>query len=330
MQHRSSLFEWLFIKTRRRWFSLGAALLFALIPFAGAVMAEDPSHVIQLERWRGLLVAPAMIVYIIAVAPSVEHGWTRVYSSLRSVVVLDDESYSQTVYAATSLHLRSEILALAVGAILGLLRVGYTVEGTPTWLDIYLLFSTALLFGLLAWVIYLTVARTRATAAILRQPLCVDPTEISSFMAIGEQGLILALVFVGGTVLSLLFSAVEPGVFSQIAFWLIYVPILLAPVAVFLLSMRPTHRVLADAKDNQLKVVRQELQRASQQMLAQRAQVEDDGSNLSHQILALAALEARLQAARTWPYNTPMLRTLFVSVLAPGALLLARKLLELL
>ena len=44
-------------------------------------------------------------------------------------------------------------------------------------------------------------------------------------------------------------------------------------------------------------------------------------------LLALAALESRLQAARTWPYNTPMLRTLFVSVLAPGALLLARWLL---
>lgn len=53
----------------------------------------------------------------------------------------------------------------------------------------------------------------------------------------------------------------------------------------------------------------------------------EDPGPLSQHILALAALEGRLQAARTWPYNTPMLRTLFVSVLAPGALLLARWLL---
>jgi hypothetical protein len=327
MQHRTSLFERLFIKLRWAWLPLGAALVWALIPFVGAVLAAQPLQMIQSERWRGLLVAPAMIVYIVALAPSVERSWARVYSSLRPVVMLEDAGYAQLVSAATSLHLRSEILALAVGAVLGLLRVGYTVEGVPTWLDVYLLLSTALLFGLLAWVSYLTVARTQATATILRQPLCIDPTEISSFMAIGEQGLILALIFIGGTALSLLFSALEPGVFSQVGFWLIYVPIALVPVAVFFLAMRPTHRVLADAKDSQLKIVRQELQQASRQLLAQRSQMEDDGSNISQQILVLAALEGRLQAARTWPYNTPMLRTLFVSILAPGALLLARRLL---
>lgn len=329
MQHRSVLFEWLFVKRGRLWLPLGAALAFALIPFAGAALTADRNQMIQSERWRGLLVAPAIIIYIIAVAPTVERGWTRVYNSLRSVVALDDGGYARLLSAVTSPRPRSEMGALAVGALLGLLRVGYTVEGAPTWLDAYLLFATALLFGLLAWVIYLTVGHTQATAAILRQPLCIDPTEISSFMAIGEQGLVLALVFVGGTALSLIFSALEPGVFSQLTFWLIYIPIVLAPVAVFFLAMRPTHRVLADAKDRELKIVRRELRGAGERLLDQRTQMEDPGP-LSQQILALAALEGRLQAARTWPYNTPMLRTLFVSVLAPSALLLARKLLELL
>lgn len=326
MHHRSTFFEWLFVKSRLLWLPLAAALVFALIPLIGAALAENPAHLIQSERWRGLLVAPAMIVYVIGVAPFVERGWTRVYTSLRPVLPLDDGGYARLLSAVTTPHPRRELLALAVGALLGLLRVSYTVEGAPTWLDAYLLLSTALLFGLLAWVIYLTVGHTQATAAILRQSLCIDPTEISSFMPIGEQGLILALVFVGGTVLSLLFSALEPSVFSQIDFWLIYVPIALVPVAVFFLAMRPTHRVLADAKNRELKVVRQELRRAGGRLLDQRAQSEDPAP-ISQQVLALAALESRLQAARTWPYNTPMLRTLFVSVLAPGALLLARWLL---
>jgi hypothetical protein len=183
------------------------------------------------------------------------------------------------------------------------------------------------LFGLLAWVIYITVARTQVTAALLRQPLAVDPNDITAFMAIGRQALLVALVFVGGIVLSLLSSALEPGVFLQIGFWLVYVPIALAPVAVFFLIMRPTHRVLAGAKLRQLESLRAELRRASGRLLGCLVQDQDPG-NLPQQVSALVALEQRLQTSPTWPYDTAMLRTLFVSVLAPATLLLARWIVE--
>jgi hypothetical protein len=45
---------------------------------------------------------------------------------------------------------------------------------------------------------------------------------------------------------------------------------------------------------------------------------------LAAEINALAAYEDRLKATSTWPYNTAMLRTLFISVIIPGAAALAR------
>jgi hypothetical protein len=39
---------------------------------------------------------------------------------------------------------------------------------------------------------------------------------------------------------------------------------------------------------------------------------------LGPEINALAACESRLRAARTWPYNTGMIPTLFVSIVVPG------------
>jgi hypothetical protein len=163
------------------------------------------------------------------------------------------------------------------------------------------------------------------TAAILAAPLAVDPNDAGPFIAIGRQALLLALVFIGGITLSLISSAIEPGVFGQLGFWLVYVPIALAPVAVFFLAMRPTHRVLAGAKARELASVRAELRRAHLGLLARLA-AEEDPSDFPALITSLAALEQRLEVARTWPYNTTMLRTLFVSVLAPVALLLLRKL----
>ena len=328
MAERTSLFERLFVHPRGRWLALGAALLLWLIPFGSAALAADPSLLLQSARWRALLVAPTIIVYIFAVSPPTEAAWKRVYRSLRPVVLVGDDAYAQLIAAAMAIGPGRELLAFGVGAGLGLLRVSPTVEGMPTWLDIYLLATTALLFGLLAWVIYVTVARTQVTAAILRAPLAVDPHDISPFMAIGRQALFLAIIFIGGITLSLLFSALEPGVFGQLGFWLVYLPIALAPVAVFFLAMRPTHRVLAAAKARELGAVRAALRGAEQRLLA-RLDTDGDPGELPALVSALAALEQRLLVARTWPYNTAMLRTLFVSVLAPGALLLARKLIGL-
>jgi hypothetical protein len=327
MLHRASLFERLFIRQDRRWLALGAAVALWLIPFVGAALAADPRELLQSERWRGLLVAPTMIVYVVVVSPWVERAWQRVYSSLRPVVIVADDAYVRLLAAALALSPRSELIVFAVGAFLGFLRVGFTVEGAPTWLDVYLVACTALLFGLLAWVIYITVARTQVTATLLRQPLAVDPNDITAFLAIGQQALLLALVFVGGITLSLLSSALEPGVFLQIGFWLVYVPIALAPVAVFFLTMRPTHRVLAGAKLGQLEALRAELRRACRRLLDCLAQDQDPG-NLPQQVSALIAMEQRLQTAPTWPYDTAMLRTLFVSVLAPAILLLVRWIIE--
>jgi len=328
MAERVSLFERLFVPPRRPWLPIGAALLLWLIPFAGAALAVAPAQMVQSARWRALLVAPTMILYIVVVAPPAERAWARVYRALRPVVLVADDAYAELLAAAMAIRPRSELLAFGVGAALGLLRVSPTVEGMPTWLDVYLLGTTAILFGLLAWVIYVTVARTQVTAAILRAPLVVNPHDIGPFMAIGWQALLLALVFVGGITLSLLFSALEPGVFGQLGFWLIYLPIALAPVAVFFLAMRPTHRVLARAKTHELAAVRAELRRVEGQLLAGLAEGQDPGA-LPALISALGVLEQRLMVARTWPYNTAMLRTLFVSVLAPAALLLARKLMGL-
>jgi hypothetical protein len=60
-------------------------------------------------------------------------------------------------------------------------------------------------------------------------------------------------------------------------------------------------------------------------------QLESGGelSGAERRITALAAYESRLQQARTWPYNTAMLRTVFVSVLIPGGTIIRRVVAEL-
>ena len=104
------------------------------------------------------------------------------------------------------------------------------------------------MYGLLAWTVYVALASSRVTGALLRQPLLIDPLDISPFEAVGRQSLLLALVFVGGIALSLLISVTNFEFLYEPGFWLVNIPLMLVPIAIFFLNMQPTHKVLAEAK----------------------------------------------------------------------------------
>ena len=197
-----------------------------------------------------------------------------------------------------------------------------------SWLGFYWYISLALMYGLLAWVILGSVATTRLSTALHRQPLRVDILDPAQFEAVGRQSLILALVFIGGITLSLLLSF-QPANISEPSFWLTYLLLVLAVLLIFFLNMRPTHRVLTAAKQQELEPLQGQIN-ASCREITQKLDRNQQTGSLPAEINALIAYEQRLLAARTWPYNTTMLRTLFFSVFIPIGTVMIRVLVEIL
>jgi len=99
------------------------------------------------------------------------------------------------------------------------------------------------------------------------------------------------------------------------------------PVAIFFLNMRPTHRLLRRAKRVELQQVTPQVNSSSRRPAGLLEQGQPTG-NLAAEIGALMAYERRLESARTWPYNTAMLRTLTLSVFVPLATIVARNVAE--
>jgi len=148
------------------------------------------------------------------------------------------------------------------------------------------------------------------------------------FEAIGRQSLLLAMVFIGGITLSLLFTFQDANL-SYLEFWMVNLIFVLLVVLIFFLSMRPTHKLLLTEKTRRLEPVQRHINLACQD-LVQRLEQGLDPGNLSGEINALEVYEQRLLSARTWPYNTSMLRTLFFSILIPLGSILARLAVDLL
>ncbi len=327
MDQPASLFDRLISRPRPAWVTLGIALLFLLAAPAAAYLDGLLGDLFSKGMWRGMLVSPAVIVYILAVSPPIARMQASVLESFRPMVLVDDDRFVRLIGGAAHIKPIGEIIVFGVGALIGILTVVGNPEFAISWLTVYWLVTTAAMYGLLALIIYGALANTHVVTTLLRQPLRIDPFDAASFEAIGRQSLVLALVFVGGITLSLIFFVNQPEILRDVRFWLFYIPLALVTVLIFFANMSPIHRVLAGAKARETEVVQRHLQQTYRNLVERLEQNQDAGS-LAAEITALAAYDQRLQTAKTWPYNTSMLRALFISALVPAATALGRLVLD--
>lgn len=322
-----SLFDRWIARPRRPWVTACIAVLLLAAPFVAAALDRSLGTFFRSDSWR-LLVYPTVIAYILVIAPRLARMDRAVAASFRVILQTADEETKRLLQTVGVPRPAGELRALALGAILGYLtmRAGGFEEPTG-WLKVCSAAEAVLMYAMLAWAIYVSVVGSRLMTVLHRQPLHVDPLDVTPFEAIGRQALLLALVFIGGVTLSILFVGFGSERVRLAEFWLSNLPPTLVAVVIFFLTMLPTHRVLSAAKARELDKVERHIA-ASCRALTERIEGGEDTLVLSQQILALATYEKRLAQARTWPYNTSMLRTLFFSVLIPAATFAASVLAE--
>ena len=97
--------------------------------------------------------------------------------SLRSISALDDENYSALLAKTRSINPRNEWIAIGSGAIVGL-AINRTNDFSEAGIlfQVYWTLSMVVMYAMMAWIIYLSVASTRArrspaAAAAAHQPL---------------------------------------------------------------------------------------------------------------------------------------------------------------
>jgi hypothetical protein len=304
------------------WSRLVAALLLLAAPLVLARLDGVWDGFFIQGYWRISLLPTGVIVYILVASRILAGGDIRVVEALRPLVLMERDAFDALVNDASQLAARWEILAFGAGGAFGLL-VGrsWLPDRELPFLAAYLTVAAGLMFGLLGWVIYASVVSTRLSSQLHRQPLRIDIFDITPFEPIGRQSLAIALVFVGGIALSTVLGGGWGSLYVW-QNWVVYPLLAVVPILVFFLNMRDTHRLLAAEKKTELKAVQERIVLASRTLMERMAVGESTGT-LGAEINALAAYEERVQAARTWPYDTSMLRTLFVSVVVPGGAALA-------
>jgi hypothetical protein len=303
----------------------------ALLLLAAATIYFDGilENVLHEGAWRYLLMGPVVTMYILALFPPAARFQNQALRALRPAVPLDDQAFMDLVTNASRIDTTAELLAFIVGGAFGFLsNAPWTVSHSHSWLRFYMPFEGTLMFGLLAWLSYVSIAGTKLYSQLHQQSLMVDIFDLSPFEPIGRHALFTSMAFIGGCVISVLILnplAGGPDVVSLVVYGILAI----ITILVFFLSMRPTHTVLARAKAQELGLAEKRIADTFREL----KRAEGEGKtvdDISTRLNLWLRYEDRAKKARTWPYNTPMMRTLFVSVLVPAIVSLIQRLIAVL
>jgi hypothetical protein len=320
-----SLFDRLTIRLCRTRTLIPLSLFLILLPIAVAFVDGQLILLFTSALWRALLLQPAIVIYILLLAPIMQRTRERVIVGLRPIVQLTDEAFKELLVEKSRIDPRSELIAVSIGTLVGwFMRRGITITLDVPWIQAYLTIATPLMYAAIAWVIYGAVAGTGLYRALLRQPLEVDIFDISPFEPIGRESVLVSVAFIIGATLAMMFSITSELVleFENVV---VYIFFACVAVLVFFLNLRDTHRVLADAKQRELDLVQTRISQAYQ-ALKYGAQGGEAIQAIAIEMDAWVACKERLGKTRTWPYNTEIIRNLLISTLMPMGIAALRRL----
>jgi hypothetical protein len=325
-----TLVEELADRTGLSWIQLsgGVGLGLALLLVGTAYLGRVLSGPFDYELWSEGLTAPVLVAYVLAIQPILRRLRERAIEAFRPLVQLDDREFSQLLAEAALFNRRYESLAvgLSLAGTLLLSRPwdlrGPFWAGESGWLMLNDIASAVILWGLLGWFAYSSLASTRLFSQLRLHTADVNVFELDFLEPIGRWSLGIALAFMGGNTLSLLFL---PGRALDAQIVVVYVPLILVPVLVFFLNMMSTHNVIVEAKEREMKIVRDGLAAASQRLKLGAAQ--DGVVDMAEPFATFAswvAVENRLREVPEWPYTQSILRSLVASAVVPVAVLVAQ------
>ncbi|HXF60197.1 MAG TPA: hypothetical protein VNK95_01190 [Caldilineaceae bacterium] len=305
------------------WRKVLLTLVLLGLPYGLAYLEGLQANLPNGGTWRIAYFPTVIVLYIMAVAPWVWRAEQDVVEGLQPLLTGGRSAYDELAHKSRWRSSLGDWLAFGAGLLAGaLLLISSPPPQLHDWAVRYWVATLLMMYGALVWLIYAALGSARLTALLHRDVIHRDPFDLAPFEPVGRQGLMLALIFVGAITLSLLFIYTRT-LFLEWQGILVYSILVLVTVSIFFTVMWPAHRILRRVKQQTLAGVQQLIGQTFRKLEALAADGADTLSAAT-EVQAWLTLEQRLKQTRTWPYDMEMLRTLFLSVLTPLFVAIAR------
>jgi hypothetical protein len=342
----STLLEELLERTGVRWVWVAAAVGLALLLFLMicALLAGVLAVPFDARFWRAGLLDPVIIVYILLMQPVLKPLRNGAIQSFRPLARMDDRKFERELAKAPIFNRRLEWLALGIGAVGGIMlwrpwdysglsSMWLSLAVQSPWLVLYMLVISGLWGSLLGWSIYSSLSGMRLFTGLQHHPLDINVFDLKPLEPIGRWSLAIALIFIGGSALSLLFV---PQFTPSIEALILYGVLMLTAVLVFFLNMWSTRRTIVAAKQQKLEMARANLATASLELEQRAAGFQaleepvatgrrEEAQAQLDSVAAWVTYEERVKKVPEWPYTAEIRRNLVLSTFLPLAVWVIRE-----
>lgn len=311
----SSLLEEWMERTPLSWRQLAGSVTMVLVSFLviAAYLDGVLAETFNIKFWRSAGMYPGIIAYILLSVPAGRRFRDDAITALRPLVPLDDDEFDRLVAQEPLFNRRRERLAFAIGATTILLFRPW--EALPSWLMLYQILAGGLMFGLLGYLVYTSLAATKL-GADWEVAQDINVFELQSLQPIARWSLSNALFYIGGITLSLLFI----GRFTlDIANVVIYSVLGAAAVLVFFTNMMNTHRIMVEVKNRELEMIGDHLAAGSEALKQGAAEGQTEQMLLLINLSLWRAYAKQIEELPDWPYTAEIRANLLVSLLVPLA-----------
>jgi hypothetical protein len=267
--------------------------------------------------WRAGLIYPLILIYIMVIYPFVQRLSDQAVQSIIPFLKIEKDSLGIFGKEHSLGKHRGEWVALAVG-ILFIISLTQPWQGIRLWMDLYALFTGIIMFGVLAWLIYLGISNTRYLTR-LSQKMDLDIFNIEALIPVARWSLSESGAFIGGIVISIALQSPENILHWQVL--VIYLILVGSTIAIFFMSLWGTHVKIHHVKQAELDYAVENLTAASRKL---KQPAGEDPSNFYYAVAAWGIYERKIREIREWPYNTGIIGRLILSAIAPGAVYLIK------
>jgi hypothetical protein len=275
--------------------------------------------------WRDYLDGPILTIYILMVYPFVWQWWRQAVQAVQQLLLEDQGEFSQvTTESATKRHW--EWVAMLVGIILWVSLQqpwGWTWWPNRPWLSIYDIVTQIILFGVLGWLVYSSLAGSQHLSRLSRKQLNLDIFNPGLLTPIARSSLSVSFSFIGGISLSMVFQTQES--FLRWNNIIIYAVLVCVTVLLFFLSMWSIHSTMVKNRNRKLELAKKHLSEASHKLEEKTLQGQLEGlDKLSATISAWGNYDRLIKEAPVWPFNAGIIRRLVASTVVPFVVYLIR------
>jgi hypothetical protein len=299
--------------------------VYALAEWLSGPLAPNARRVVGslTDAQLGFALSAAVAGYSLAAGAAISAG------NVNDIDALRDSGALEGLASFPARGVRGARVAGAVGLLSGLAFMGsvdpqargvvlareFSLDGLLSVL------SVALAFWLTSRAVWFTLAELTAVARAASTLTSTDPLEPERLEPVGRMALRAALLWAGLAALASLSIALTSGSFAELTASAFLV---IVAVGSFVIPVRGVHARLRAAKRSELARVRAEIRRDRESV----ARLGDDAAVAALRLPGLLAFEARVAAAREWPFDATTLRRFAIVLLLPVASWLGGALVE--